>query len=142
MEYTLEERFLDYTDAIMGFFIYPTQLLDQKTSDQNDKSLINLLKFLIPSLSFALLFSAGFLLYFVFLFLISYFKKLKRPQFKTLSFAYLLFLFFMCELFNGNLNTSNIIVKVNDLLYSKQQILETQKEFCFIGMYFCNLKHF
>ena len=135
MDYlTIDPQFVDYTDVVMSFSVFPIQTIDKNIDDQNEKSLMNIFEFLIPSLSFVLLFFAGFLFYFASSFVFSYFKKLKKQslQFKILSFAYLLFLFFMSEFFNGNLNTSNIIVSTDDLLYSTQQVLATRKEFCFL----------
>ena len=98
----------------------------------------------MPSLSFLLLFFAGVLLYFACSLIFSYFKKFKKQslQFKILSFAYLLFLFFICHFFNGNLNTSQIIVDDSGLLYSKQQILETKKEFFLIEKSNAELDYF
>ena len=125
---------MDFSNTVTSFGYHLFQVIDKKLSSQNEQSLIGLFNFLMPSLSFLLLFFAGVLLYFACSLVFSYFKKFKKQslQFKILSFAYLLFLFFICQFFNGNLNTSKIIVDDSDLLYSKQQILETKKEFCFI----------
>ena len=49
---------------------------------------------------------------------------------KRLLFFDLLFLFYIRQFFGGNLNTENVMVRTDELLYSKDQILNTKKEFC------------
>lgn len=135
--------------------------LDNQKVDQNlaNYNLSNLFDFLAPSLTFLILLAAGPLLYCVSLFLLSGHKKSsslrssrirRNLQFKILSLFHLLFLFFNRKLFegrlaigepnkfnqrffcsSGNLNTSNVCVQTDQLLFSKEQLLKTQKEFCF-----------
>ena len=139
---------LDYSSIIFSLGFCSYQFFDKKLNVQNKKSLINFLVFLIPSIEFSAILLAGTFVNFLFLFLFSSFKASRiveeisasrKPAFrnrnfkiKTLSFFYLLFLFFIRNFFNNNINTSNVIVDTSDLLYSKGKILETNKELCFL----------
>ena len=49
-----------------------------------------------------------------------------------MSFFFGLFLFYIEQFFSNNLSTENVIVPTEDLLYSKEQLLKTKKEFCFL----------
>lgn len=116
----------------------PLQLIEkmnQKSAHLPDGAMF---EFLAPPLNFLFIVMVGFLIYRVLLLL---FLRSKRSsggpfqqtwQIKMLTLANLLFLFFNRKLFEGNLNTSNVLVKTDELLYSEEQVLNTQKEFCFV----------
>lgn len=47
-------------------------------------------------------------------------------------FFFAIFFWILENFFANNLNTTRVIVDVSDLLSSEKQIIETQKEFCFL----------
>ena len=124
----------------------PFQLIEKLDNQKVEQNLANynfsnLFDFLAPSFTFLILLIAGPLLYCVSLFLLSGHKRSpslkssrtrRNLQLKILSLCLALFFFFNRKLFEGNLNTSNVVAQTDDLLYSKEQVLKTQKEFCFI----------
>lgn len=116
----------------------PFQLVERLVSQKIEKSLSKLFDFLVPSAAFLTLLSVGCLLYWLFSAL---FKHLKKPNslrsskecpqikiLRALSIFFLMFQFFNGQLFASNLNTSNVIVDVSGLLYSREQIIRTEKE--------------
>ena len=116
----------------------PYQIIERPDNQKTDQNLWTLFHFLVPSASFLALVAAGCLLYWLSSALLSRIKKTsplqsfrKKTQLKILAFFYVLFLFFIWQFFSGNLNTDNVVVSTDDLLYSEEQILRTQKEFCF-----------
>ena len=118
--------------------VSPLQLIKKVTDQKVVESLWTLFHFLVPSVSFLTLVLVGCLLYWLVLLLFSRFKistgqqpSRKNLQTKITAFFFLCFFFFMGQLFEACLNTSSIVVRTDQLLYSKKQILETRKEFCF-----------
>ena len=131
---------MDYTEKVaFSKSFYQLQLINEKLKNENEKNLISLINFLIPSIEFISLLLACMLIYFVTKSFFSSATKLtnqkanKKQNFKikTLSFFYLLFLFFIQNFFTNNINTGNVIVDTSDLLYSKNKLLDTKKEICF-----------
>ena len=62
-----------------------------------------------------------------------YFKNFNRNRLvSVLVFSFVLFFFFIEQFFSGNLNALNVIVDVSDLPYSKEKVLNTDKEPCFL----------
>lgn len=59
-----------------------------------------------------------------------------------LAFVFLLFVFFTGQFFANSLKTEQVVVKTDDLIYSRYQIVNTKKEFCYFekGMEFDFLK--
>lgn len=118
--------------------ISPFQLIKKKATDQQVKpSLSALLHFLAPSgwTGFLALLVVGHLVYWGSLAMTFYFKNPGttrwRSQLKTVSFCCFVLVCFMQEFFCGNLSTENVVVNTDQLLYSKEQVLNTKKEFCF-----------
>lgn len=112
--------------------ISPAQLI-AKTIEKPDQSLWTLFQFLVPSTGLLTLALVGCLLYWVISSLLGRFQKSsprKNLQTQIVAF-FVLFLFHIKEFFVNNLNTSNVIVRTDELLYSREQILKTKKEFCF-----------
>ena len=112
------------------------QSISEEKLTQGFSSLVNLV---VPPLQFLMAALAGLLLYLLALYLFSlclrrWLNKLKGPslQSKILGFFFLLFCFFIKELYNDNLNTENISVDVSDLLYSEEQLLNTHRQPCFM----------
>ena len=127
---------MDYLSAPFSSApVSPFQLVERMTSHRVEKSLSKLFNFLIPSATLPMLFAAGYLLYWVFLVLFKHLRKRRpnrssrrSPQVKILLIFFLAFRFFNAQFLGGNLNTSNVIVDTRDLLYSKDQIVRTDKE--------------
>lgn len=101
------------------------------------KQLKQLIDFLLPSTSFLMLALAGCLLYWLASTLSARFKKSasllpsgRNLQKMILSFFFALFLFLIHQFFEGSLNTDNVVISTVNLLYSKDQIRKTKKEFC------------
>lgn len=102
------------------------------------KSLRNLFNFLVPSVQFLTFALIGCLLFWIVSWLFSRFKRQERsmparrnlPK-KIVSFFFVVFLFYVLQFYANTLNTESIVVNTEDLLFSKDQILKTNKEFCF-----------
>lgn len=133
-------KFVDFLNSpFMAIQFSPFQLIGS-SGPQIDKGLWNLYQFLMPSTSFVALFLAGCLLYLVATYLLSpssfsLFKKPTRSSRLKLKLVFVFFLFFlllMHQFFESNLNTENVIVETNEILYSEEKILRTKKEFCFM----------
>ena len=146
----IDPKLLDYPNVpFLAAAFSPFHLIKGWTVQKADQSLTSLFHFLMPSFSFLALMSTGCLLYWLTLALLSRFKRSTSPssrrklQLKILAFFSLLFLFFVGQFFVSNLNTRKVVVSTDQLLYSKDQILKTQKEFCFfeIGAEFDFLKN-
>jgi hypothetical protein len=124
------------------------QAIEEKRKKTNySVDLKKLFDFFAPSLSFfiSFLFSNLLLLTFAFLFwlfLKKYIYKgnlspmLCREQiaFKILSFFYIVFLFLIELLILCNNNTQQIVVDVTDLIYSRETLMATKREACFLGI--------
>ena len=136
-DYLIDHRFVDFTSAMASLLILPTQLIEQKITKSKYTGLTGLVSFfseLIPSFSFLILIMVGLFAHFGLLavFLL-YFKKFNRNRLvSVLVFSFVLFFFFIEQFFSGNLNAMNVIVDVSDLLYSKEKVLNTDKEPCFL----------
>lgn len=121
--------------------ISPIQMIKQdkqiveREADQTTANLSGSFHFWMPSNDLLLLMVAGHSLYLVASFLLRWSIKRSgtpsRSNLKILSFVYLLFAFFTEEFFGNCLNTEQVTVNTDDLLFSKNQILNTNKEFCF-----------
>ena len=103
------------------------------------KSFASLAELLVPSLEFLAATMAGILVYLICLGLFSLcLAKLpggsreSHLPIKILAFFFMLFWFFIDQLYNGNLSTESITVDVSDLLYSEEQLRRTDKEPCFL----------
>lgn len=140
MDYgAIDPKFVDYLNVpLIATGVSPLQMIKKVTNEKVVESLSSLFHFLVPSTGFLTLVLVGGLLYWAVSSLFSRFKKSagllpsrRKLQRKIVAFFLLLFLFFMGKFFEGNLNTSNVVVRTDDLLYSKEQILKTKKEFCF-----------
>ena len=113
------------------------QVADQQVIDQNlVESLLSLFHFLIPSASFLTFALVGCLVYWTVSWLFSKIQKSSLPsrrnlQMKIVSFFFMLFIFYIEQFTSNSLSTENLIVRTDSLLYSRQQILETKREFCF-----------
>ena len=140
MDYrVVNPEYVDYLNLpVMGVGFSPCQLIKRLANQQVDRSLWSLFHFLMPSTGLLTLILAACLLYLASSALFLHLKRLKslresgRVSIKLVSLFYFLFLFFIRYLFEGNLNTSNVLVRTDELIYSKEQILNTQKEFCFL----------
>lgn len=116
----------------------PLQLIDpyiERTTNQRTvQSLSSLLCFLVPSAEFLTFTLVGCLFYWVVSSLLGRFRKSSRSPKRNVqnivAFFFVWFLFFTSQLFSGSLNTSNMQVRTDNLLYSTEQILTTKKEFC------------
>ena len=134
----VDPKFVNYLNVpFIEFGFSPAQLIKKKVNHRVEQSLSSLYHFLVPSTGLLALIAAGGLLYLLFAALFSLAKRPLRPsrkrlQLKIVSFFYLIFLFFIQIFFESNLNTSNIVVRTDDLLYSLEQVLQTQREFCFL----------
>lgn len=113
----------------------PLQLLKKSNDQQVERSLASLFDFLIPSVEFLALLVAGRLFYWASLATTLYLERpgsaRRRLQLKIVSFCCFLFVCFMRELFADNLSTENVVVETDELLFSKEKLLNTKKEFCF-----------
>lgn len=139
MDYGIDPMLVGYSMVPHITTTYsPIQLIQKTTTQKVVQSWSSLFQFLVPSTGFMMLALAGFLLYWTFPALLYRFKKFARLpprmnlQTKIVSLFFLLFLFIMGQLFQSSLNTSNVVVRTDQLLYSKDQLLKTEKEFCFV----------
>ena len=140
MDYgVIDSKFVYYSNVpFTAMTVSPAHLIKSVKDQKVVESLSSLFHFLVPSTQFLTLTLVGCLLYWA---LSSMFSRLKKSarllpsrrklQRKIVSFFFLLFWFFIQQFFEGNLNTSNVVVQTDELLYSKEQILKTNKEFCF-----------
>ena len=136
----MDPNLVSYTNfPVLAESPSPLQLI-KKVTDQKvvEESLSSLFHFLAPSTEFLALALVGYLLYWIVSWLFSWFRKPvnqlpsgRNLQTKILAFFLMLYLFCIKEIYSNLLNTNNVIVQTDDLLYSKEQILETRKEFCF-----------
>lgn len=131
---TIQPEFVNYIGVpVMDERISPVQTVERE-ADQAiiDLSLSSSFHFWMPSTDLLLLMVAGHLLYLVSSFLIR--KSIKRSlssgNLKILSFFYLIFTFFMNEFLADSISTDHLIVRTDNILYSREQILSTNKEFC------------
>ena len=125
----VDPKFVDYLNFPNSAFGFsPFQTIERLVNQRMEQSLFSLFHFLIPSTAFLALMTSGCLLMWLFSTMLSGYGK--NTQIKILSFCYLLFLFFVQQLFGGNLNTDNVVVRTDDLLSSKEQVLRTNKELC------------
>lgn len=134
MEYgTIDQRFVDYTEKpAISLSVLPIQTIERAQANQ-DATLMKMLDFLVPSAHFLLLCLAGMGLWGLARWSFAYFKRVgSNLRIKILSFFALLFLWWIGEFFNGNLNTTNVLSDTSDLLYSKEQLIQTKREFCFL----------
>lgn len=122
----------------------PLQLIKRTTDQKVVESLSGLdsikklFDFLVPSVEFLTLALAGYLLYWLVSWLFSRFEKWanllpsgRTLQMKIFSFLFVLFSFYTQEIYGNLLSTESVVVRTDDLLYTKEQILKTNKEFCF-----------
>ena len=118
--------------------ISPVQMVEREVDQATiDLSLSSSFRFWVPSTDLLLLMVIGCLIHFVISFLFQ--CSIKRTQappgsnlkLKILSFFYLLFIFFTEEFFGNSLSSEQVIVRTDGLLYSRDNILNTNKEFCF-----------
>ena len=133
---TIDNKFVGYLSVpFISTTVSPFLLIDRLAIESVKKSFSALFHFLMPSTGFLTLLMAAFLLNWIFSALFWRLKKGRPPkrnrQIKILLFFKLLFLFFLRLLFSGNLNTENLVVQTDDLLYSKEQIIKTEKEWVF-----------
>lgn len=123
-----------------GSFL-PYQLID-KEANQVAPSLSSLFHYLVPSAEFLTMALVGCLICWIVSWLFSRFKRQTRslptrrtkrnlPK-KIVAFGFLMFLFYLKQFFEMSLNTSILLVDIENLLYSREQILRTDKEFCFL----------
>lgn len=143
MEYGgIDEKFVRYMNKpFMASSVSPLQLIRKVTNqkvDGSQSSLSSLFHFLIPSTEYLTFALSGCLIYWIVSRLFFWFKRPadQRPpssnlQTKIVSFFFGLFLFYILQFFGNSLNTQNVMVPTDDLLYSREQILKTRKEFCF-----------
>lgn len=114
-------------DVLSFQFIQPRRPVDP----DKDQSLMNLLHFLLPSTELALIVLAGLLLCSAIWLAIKHLRRW-HMQVSILILLYLWFTWMIDVLYNSSLNTASLSVDISDILYSKQQILRTQKESCFL----------
>ena len=140
MEYgSIGATFVEYPNRpFIAVASSPVQLIEKKaiekaTNQSAVESLWSLFHFLVPSARFLTLALVGCLLYWLFSWLFTRFQKSARRKLpmKIASFFFVVFLFFLEELFYSTLSTESVLVKTDDLLSSKEQLLGTKKEFCF-----------
>ena len=80
----------------------------------------------------------GVLMYLFVLYLLSLcLKRLKKPkgpnlQTKILAFFFMLFWWFCDQFYNSNLSTDQVTVDKSGLLYSRDQLLQTDRQPCFM----------
>ena len=134
----VDPKFVDYlTYPNSAVAMVPLQLIERLANQQMEKSLSSFFHFLVPSTAFLALLATSCLLKWLLPALICLAKK-SRPSRKKLQLKilkilwlfYFLFSFFIQQFFCGNLNTENVVVRTDDLLYSKEQVLRTNKELC------------
>lgn len=138
----LDPNLVDYlTSPFIAASITPFQMIDknekmiEKVTNQNVvQGLSSLFNFIIPSNEFLAFGLIGCLLCWLFSWLFSRLRKSSRRtlQVAIMSFFFGLFLFYIEQFFSNNLSTENVIVPTEDLLYSKEKLLKTKKEFCFL----------
>ena len=115
------EQFFDFSKTSISVQYFSSQSIERNLPKET-KSLASFLFFLVPSLSFALLFLAETVLYFSCLVLFSFGRAAistrilighldaKGLKMKSLHISFLIFLFLISSMFSSNLNTSNLIV--------------------------------
>lgn len=115
------EQFFDFSKTSISVQYFSSQSIERNLPKET-KSLASFLLFLVPSLSFALLFLAETVLYFSCLVLFSSGRaaistrilidhlNAKGLKMKSLHISFLIFLFLISSMFSSNLNTSNLIV--------------------------------
>ena len=127
-QYTLKEKF-DFTTCVVSLNNFATQTIERKIENNVD-SLSYLFNFLIPPIEFSLLFISSLIFYFGFLLLATKFRLIPKVVLKLLSLLFFIFLFFINNLYNSNLNTSNLIVDTSDLINDINDVIKTNKELC------------
>ena len=140
---SIGSQFVGYLNVpFMARSVSPLQLISNNKmveSLSTIKAIQQLLDFLMPSTSFLMLTLAVCLVYWVVTTLFTHFKKsLERSApyesllpARIVPFFFTCFIFFIHQFFEASLNTDNVVVSTENLLYSKEQVLKTNKEFCF-----------
>lgn len=136
---SIHPKFADYLSLpILGAAVSPIQLIDKRADKTPEvESLSSLLEFLVPPTWFLRLTLIGCLLCWLISLLFSGSKKFgrlqcrRKLQMKIIASCVVIYLFFIQQFVTGNLNTESVIVETDQLLYSKKQVLETKREFCF-----------
>ena len=128
IDYNLKDKFY-FTNCAFSFDHFATQLIDRKIND-DENSLLYLLNFLIPSIKFSSLLIGSFIFYFGFLFLATKFKLISKFTVKLLSLLFVIYLFFIENLYHSNLNTSNVIVNTSNLINDINDVIKTKRELC------------
>ena len=139
---TISDDLVDYLKVpFFSASFSPFQLIERENKNSGHSSTFD---FLAPSLGFLIIVVVGLLLYRMSLAVFSMrpFSRCEKSarssgsqtdlRTKILTLFNLLFLFFNRKLFEGDLNTANVVVRTDDLLYSQEQVLSTRKEFCFV----------
>lgn len=143
MEYgVISSQFVDYINIpYMAEPCSPFQLIEKANQKVAQRSLSSLFNFLAPSPGFLMFALAGCLVYWVVSSLLSRFQKSARIkslptkgnlQMRIVFFFFTLLFFFIQLLYCNSLSTENLIVRTDDLLFSREQILKTEREFCFL----------
>ena len=141
MEYGVLGEVVDYLNIpYMAEPVSPFQLIEKDTNHKVDQSsLSSLFSFLVPSAEILAVLLAGCLICWIVSWLFARFKRQTRSlpsrrnlQTGIVSFFFVLFLFYIEQFYCNSLSTENVIVPTSNLLYSKEQILKTEKEFCFM----------
>ena len=130
---SIDSKYVDFLGApFLAFGFSPGHLIERLTSQKAERSLSVLYHFLVPSTAYLALMVTGLLLFRLASALFRNWKprqpSRRKVRLRLLSFLYLFFVFFMSHFFGGNLNTQNVVVRTDGLLYSKEQILKTNKE--------------
>lgn len=143
---SIRQSFVDFSDALSNLEYRLMQLIDKKSRNQFDSSWTKQMSFLAPPSDLICLIMIGLLLYFVFRFLLSSTFKLTmsklnifgpekselppKRQFPIIVLSFTMLLFLIKTFYSNNLNTDNVIVDASDLLFSDEQIAQTDKELC------------
>lgn len=136
MEYGgLDTHFVDQLSVpVATSSLSPFQLIKKTTNQKVVKNLSSFLDFLMPSIEFLTLTLVGCLLYYAVSWLFSRKSAGLRPSIRSLqiiSFSFTLFMFCIEQLFSASLNTEHVVIRTDNMLYSKEQLVETKREFCF-----------
>lgn len=146
MDMSTPSTVVDYSSVIGSLNFFSLQTINHKLANQD---LVGLIIFLVPSFEFLTASLGCLLISLVFRHLFSSGLRIdfgqnrrRNLQTKVLAFFHLLFLLFALQLYNGSLNTSNLITDTSDLLYNDEQIRNTKRESCLFEESFGDLDNF
>lgn len=123
-DFFIPRKYVDYLTVIESSHYVSSQMIEKKLKNDDPFSIFSLL---LPSYEFAGLLITGIILNFSLLSIFSrLYRKLKHSKLsqiqRMLSFCFMIFVWLLTQLLSTNMNTINIIVDIEDILYSKDKM--------------------